>query len=196
MQLKSTLSLLVTALSLNQAQAAITANDVYNTIKAITVLSSNALDLAKNVELLELSPWGLSVSFRQVAIVATKISELGENRTNVRFSQADQLRICEAFTKLVDVQEELFQTIINKRSSFDEEPFAASLAAALHASEEGIDKFARGVISVVPTCADSARAELRKLDEVIEDAIEALPASSLSFPVNFPWDFDFWHWHW
>jgi hypothetical protein len=48
MQFKS-LIFLTAALSFNQAQAALTANDVVDAIYNITDLSSNTLDVAKNI---------------------------------------------------------------------------------------------------------------------------------------------------
>jgi hypothetical protein len=59
-------------------------------------------------------------------------------------------------------------------------PLTQPIAAILRVLETGVDKLAKGVIGLVPTCAAKAGDELKQLDGTLDEAVKAFTIKPLN----------------
>ncbi|KAM0254391.1 hypothetical protein ACHAQJ_006860 [Trichoderma viride] len=177
---------LTAALSFNQVQADLTANDVVDAIHNITDLSSGALDVAKSITPTNALPSGLKIvdDFRQIVVaVVDDVKVLQGLSSSPQFPEADQKSICSALTDFVKVHQDLLKTLIGQKGLLSATPLTEPIGAVLRILETGVDKLAAGAIALVPTCAAKAGDELKQLDGTLDEAVNAF---AIKLPTALP----------
>lgn len=89
-----------------------------------------------------------------------------------KFSKSDQTGICSAFSNFVKVHQNLLKIIIGQNGIRSKTPFTGPIAAVLRILEGGVDGLAFTIIGFVPTCAATAKEDLRMLDATLDKTVD------------------------
>ncbi|UKZ50327.1 hypothetical protein TrVGV298_004585 [Trichoderma virens] len=172
------LALVAAALSIHQAQAALTAKDVVDSLSNITALSADTSDLVKGLNTENVVAGGLKAlqSFRQIVRdAANETATITSASDSPPFVEDDQKDICETFTGFVKAQQDLLQSLVDQKGLLFPIPISMPLASVLRFLESSVDKLLSQIIQLVPTCADDSKKELDGLDAAFNETLKAYP---------------------
>jgi len=169
--------LLSAAAHVQAAGAILNPLTVVLTIKSITDISNNTNNILKDAapgNLITAIPEVLT-NIKNIVGTITMDTNFIEGAGNVSIPTDIQSQICDAFSGFVNIQQNLFNTMISGKGPLA--PVATLVNAALGSIEGCVDSLALSVIGLVPVCASQARADKNALDNSLNQAVQAFNVS-------------------